>query len=165
MIKIKNHNTEIEIIEEIKITKDGRYRLKLNVILEIKKGKKAKEIQSNFLISQTTYYRWLKKYNKGGVELLKTNLGGRAEGNPKYENKIFKELFLKLDEMEEWWSVLKMVEFVKERHNVDVLPETMRVRVKKAGYSWKSNRPSPYKGDKDKQESFKKTDSGIWSKY
>ena len=164
MIKIKEHDSLKELKKEIKNTKDGRYRLKLNVIVQIKEGKKAKEIQNNFLISQPTYYRWLKKYNKGGMEFLWTNLGGRKEGNPKYEDKIFIELLEKLDIMEEWWSVLKMVAFVKEKHNVDVLPETMRLRVKKAGYSWKSNRPSPYKGNKEKQDSFKKMASRIWLK-
>jgi transposase len=66
--------------------------------------------------------------------------------------------------MQEYWSVAKMQKFVKELHNIEVPNETMRMRVKRAGYSYKSNRPSPYKGDKEKQEEFKKTDLKMWSK-
>jgi len=47
---------------------------------------------------------------------------------------------------------------------VQVPDETMRMRVKRAGYSYKSNRPSPYKGDEELQEEFKKTVSKMWSK-
>jgi transposase len=47
---------------------------------------------------------------------------------------------------------------------LEVPNETMRMRVKRAGYSYKSNRPSPYKGDKVKQEEFKKMDLKMWSK-
>ena len=49
-----------------------------------------------------------------------------------------------------------MQKLVLELHNVQVPYETMRMRVKRAGYSYKSNRPSPYKGDKELQDNFKK---------
>jgi len=58
--------------------------------------------------------------------------------------------------MDEYWSIPKMQKLVEELHGVKVPYETMRMRVKRAGYSYKSNRPSPYKGDAELQEEFKK---------
>ena len=50
-----------------------------------------------------------------------------------------------------------MQKLVEELHNIKVPYETMRWGVRKAGYSYKLNRPSPYKGDEKLQEEFKKT--------
>ncbi|WP_416385456.1 winged helix-turn-helix domain-containing protein [Sulfurimonas sp.] len=47
--------------------------------------------------------------------------------------------------MQEYWSVIKMQKFIYEKYNITVPNETIRMRVKRAGYSYKSNRPSPYK--------------------
>ena len=49
-----------------------------------------------------------------------------------------------------------MQEFIKNKHNVEIPEDTVRKIVKKAGYSWKTSRPSSYKGDKERQEEFKK---------
>ena len=94
-------------------------------------------------------------------DILENSLQGKR---PEYDDYIFQELFERLDLMQEYWSVIKMQKFVKELHNIEVPNETMRMRVKRAGYSYKSNRPSPYKGDKTKQEEFKKMDLKMWSK-
>jgi len=61
--------------------------------------------------------------------------------------------------MDEYWSVPKMQKLVEELHGIVVPYETMRLRIRKAGYSYKSNRPSPYKGDLELQEEFKKMQS------
>ena len=158
-LKIAEHNTIAEIEEEIKSTLPGRYRLRLQTILFTKQGVNPLEIQKILLISRHAYYTWVHKYNAKGIEELKQHNSGRKEGNPKYDEKIFIELFEKLDSMQEYWSVLKMQKLVYELHGVHVPHETMRMRVKRAGYSYKSNRASPYKGDKELQEEFKKTDS------
>ena len=90
------------------------------------------------------------------MESLKQHNSGRKDGNPKYDDKIFIEVFEKLELMQEYWSIPKMQKLVLELHKIKVPYETMRMRVKRAGYSYKSNRPSPYKGDKALQEEFKK---------
>ncbi|MDQ7062299.1 MAG: winged helix-turn-helix domain-containing protein [Sulfurimonas sp.] len=145
--------------------KDGRYQLRINTIILLKEGAKPGKIRERLLIGSETYCRWVRIYNKGGLAALKNiKITGRKEGNPEYDNYIFEELFKKLDLMQEYWSVIKMQKFVKDLHKIEVPNETMRMRVKRAGYSYKSNRPSPYKGDVVKQEEFKKTDSKMWSK-
>jgi len=158
-IKIVEHNTIDEIENEIKNLLPGRYRLRLQTIFLAKRGIHPEEIQKTLLISRHAFYTWIHKYNDGGMEALKKHNRGRKEGNPKYDVKIFKELFEKLDLMDEYWSVPKMQQLVLELHGIKVPYETMRMRVKRAGYSYKSNRPSPYQGDAQLQEKFKKMQS------
>ena len=157
-IKLKNHDTENELLQEIRNTNNGRYQHRLRAILLAKRGMPSKDIREELLISSATYCKWLKNYNEHGKEILKQHNSGRKGGNPKYDVKIFKELFEKLDAMDEYWSVPKMQKLVFDLHEVKVPYETMRMRVKRAGYSYKSNRPSPYKGDEELQEAFKKMD-------
>jgi transposase len=164
-LKLENHNTIKELKQEWRKAIDGRYQLRLNTIILLKEGERSGKIQQKLLIGSDTYCRWIRSYNEGGMEALKNiKITGRKEGNPEYEDYIFEELFKELDSMQEYWSVVKMQKFVKDLHNIEVPNETMRMRVKRAGYSYKSNRPSPYKGDKVKQEAFKKTDLKMWSK-
>jgi len=163
-IQLKNHDTENELLQEIRNTTNARYQHRLRTILLVKRGISSKAIREEMLISSATYSKWLKNYNEHGKEILKQHNSGRKSGNPKYEDKIFKEVFEKLDLMEEYWSIVKMQKLVLELHKVQVPDETMRMRVKRAGYSYKSNRPSPYKGDKELQDNFKKVVSQMWSK-
>lgn len=164
-LKLENHNTLEELKKEMRKSTDGRYQLRINTIILLKDGEKSSKIRERLLIGSDTYCRWVRSYNDGGLEALKNiRIIGRKEGNPGYDNYIFEELFKKLDLMQEYWSVIKMQKFVKDLHNIEVPNETLRMRVKRAGYSYKSNRPSPYKGDVVKQEEFKKTDLKMWSK-
>jgi len=160
-LKITEHNTIEELEKEIKSRQPDRYRLRLQAILLAKQGMSNKEVQKALLISRHAFYTWIHKYNEGGLERLKEYNRGRKEGNPKYDAKIFAEVFEKLDAMDEYWSIPKMQKLVEEKHGIKVPYETMRMRVKRAGYSYKSNRPSPYKGDKKLQEEFKKKQSSI----
>jgi transposase len=163
-IELKNHDTEYELLQEIRRTSDGRYQHRLQTILLAKRGMSSKDIREELLISSATYCKWLKNYNEHGKEILKQHNSGRKGGNPKYDKRIFKELFEKIDLMEEYWSVIKMQKFIYDKYSITIPNETMRMRAKRAGYSYKSNRPSPYKGDKELQKNLKKTVSPVWSK-
>ena len=163
-LKIENHDSEEELRKEIRETTNGRYQLRLRTVLLAKRGISSGEIRKELMISSATYTKWLRKYNAEGKEALKQHRSGRAEGNPKWDAAIFEELFKKLDLMQEHWSVLKMQKWIQEQHDVEIPTSTIENRLHKAKYSWKTNRPSPYKGDKSKQEEFKKTASRKWVK-
>jgi len=163
-IQLKNHDTEIELLQEIRKSNNGRYQHRLRTILLAKRGLTAKAIQAELLISSATYCKWLKNYNEHGKDILQQFNSGRKGGNPRYDKKIFKELFEKIDLMEEYWSVIKMQKFIYDKYSIKIPNETMRMRAKRAGYSYKSNRPSPYKGDEELQKILKKTVSQVWSK-
>ena len=164
-LKIKNQDTLEELKKEAKHTSNGRYQLRLKVIIKAKEGVKSKQIQKELMISQHSYYYWVHTYNSKGKEALKKiKITGRKEGNPKWDKKIFEKLFIELDKMKEYWSITKMQKWIKKEYNQDIPYSTIEHRLHKAQYSWKSNRPSPYKGNKDKQEDFKKKASINWSK-
>ena len=155
-LELKDHDSEEELKKEIKSTKDSRYQLKLRAVLMLKQGYSPKEIKKILLIAGSTYAKWIKQYNEYGKDKLKEHNSGRKEGNPKWDKKIFEALMKKLDLMEEYWSVPKMIEWIKKEYGVSIPDSTIEYHLHKNNYSWKSNRPSSYKGDKEKQESFKK---------
>jgi len=163
-LKVENHDSEEYLRKEIRNTTNGRYQLRLRVILSVKIGISSSKTRKELLISSSTYSNWIQKYNNEGKEALKQHNSGRIEGNPKWDAAIFEELFKKLDLMREYWSVLKMQQWIKGQHGVEIPTSTIENRLHKANYSWKTNRPSPYKGDKTKQEEFKKTVSRKWVK-
>jgi len=159
-ITIIKHNTEEVLRKEISTTKDGRYRLRLQTILLVTQGLHSEQIMKQLMISRNSIFRWVKWYNKNGIEGIKTvSVGGRPEGNPKWDDAIFAALYKKLDLMEEFWSVPKMAVWLQDEYNVTIPEPTIHNRLKVAGYTFKSSRPNPYKGDPNLQAQFKKKES------
>lgn len=156
-ITLKNHQSNEELERELKYTKDGRYRLRVQAILLAQEGLKSHEIVEQLKITPRTFFRWKRWYNERGLSGIKeVSKGGRPEGNPIWDNAIFEGLYAKLDAMEEYWSVPKMKEWLIEEYGVSIPNSTIEHRLKVNGYSFKSSRPSPYKGDEEKQKGFKK---------
>lgn len=157
-INIKEQHSKEQVVAEIKRSaSDCRYRLRLQAILLVLEHRASKPVIEQLLIVPNTLFRWVKWYNESGFEGLKNvSLGGREEGNPIWDDKIFEALYKQLDSMDEYWSVPKMREWIKEHFDEWIPINTIRDRLKVNKYSYKSNRPNPYKGDKTKQEEFKK---------
>jgi len=163
-ITLENHHTNDELEKEIKSTRDGRYRLRVQAILLAQEGLKSHEISEQLKIATVSFFKWKRWYNeKGLVGIKEVSQGGRPEGNPKWDNAIFEALYEKLDLMQEYWSVPKMQEWIIEHYNVEIPTSTIEYRLKVNGYSFKSSRPNPYKGDKEQQASFKKRDNSWYS--
>ena len=153
-LEVKNHNTIEELKKEIREAKNGRYALRVQCIKLKKEGKRTKEIEEALLISRDAVSRWVRRYNKEGLEGLKPKKPtGRKE---KWNDELFKELFEELNKNRGFWTIKKMQKFIKEKHNIKIPEESLRRKIHKAKYSWKTSRPNPYKGDKQKQEEFKK---------
>ena len=153
-LEVKNLHTIEELKKEIRYTKDGRYSLRLRCVLLRKEGKSTKEIQDSLLVSREFIARWIRRYNEKGLEALKyRHTGGKKEV---WTIKYFKELFEELEKNKEVWTIKKMQKFIEDIHNVKIPQESIRRKLHKYEYPWKTSRPSPYKGDKEKQEEFKK---------
>lgn len=159
-ITIIRHNTQEELEKEIKTTRDGRYRTRVQTILLVMKGNSSKTVTAQLMIGLDTFFRWLKWYNEKGLAgIREVSLGGRPDGNPKWDDSIFEALFAKLDLMEEFFSVPKMQAWIEETYGVIIPEPTIHYRLKTGGYTFKSSRPNPYKGDPNLQALFKKTES------
>jgi transposase len=98
---------------------------------------------------------WITKYNSGGSLALASNLGGRSEGNPKWDAEIFDELAKEIDKGG-YWSIPRMQDWIKTHKKKEVPEQTVWYRMDKLKYSYKSSRPSPIGGDREKREVFKK---------
>jgi transposase len=116
------------------------------------------DIVKQLLIGRHSVSIWIKLYNQHGLDGLKNfSLGGRKEGDVKWSNEIFTALFEKLDSMDEFYSVPKMQSWIEDTYGVTIPQNTIHNRLRAGGYTFKSSRPNPYKGNPNLQASFKKT--------
>lgn len=154
--KVTAHHTDDELRRVInKCTDDGQ-KLRLRAIINIKKGKLLKQVSGELLVTRQSLGVWLTRYNEKGLHGLKTNKGGRPEGNPKWDTDIFKKLTETIKEKGGYWSIPKMQEWIETRYKITIPEQTVWYHLDKLGFSYKSSRPHPYKGNKERQESFKK---------
>lgn len=135
---------------------DEEQRTRIRVILAFKEGAKQKEVAKRFVVHRETVGAWVFAYNEGGVEALKMSKGGRPEGNPKWDGKIFEALTRKIGKGGQYWSVPLMCEWIRKRFRVEIPENTVWYRVRDLGFSHKSARPHPYRGDRKRQAAFKK---------
>ena len=150
----KNSIEELKLI--LKTSKDEGQKTRLRIIIGVKKDKLRKDIAEDLNIHIDTIADTVKRYNDKGLAGLIVSKGGRPEGNPKWDTKIFDDLIKEIDKQDKYWSIPIMINWIKENKKEDIPYNTVWYHLKDLKYSYKSARPHPYKGDKEKQESFKK---------
>ena len=155
-IELKEHDDVETLRREIRKAKDGRYQLRLRCILMRKEGAQSVQIQKELNISRQSIARWIKAYNEGGKEALATIKSGNKEGGWKWDAKIFDALVEEIRNNPGYWSVPRMRQWIRRHYGVDIPRETVRWYLKKRGFSYKSARPSPYLGEEEAKEDFKK---------
>ena len=156
-IALQNHNSITELKNYIKKkSTDEQQKTRLRVILGIKEGHLKQDVAKRLVVHADTITDWVKIYNEKGIDGLATNKGGRKEGNPKWDTEIFKKLAKEIDKQEQYWSLPIMMQWIKEKYKQDIPLQTVWYHIDKQGYSYKSSRPRPHLGNKEKQEAFKK---------
>jgi transposase len=148
------HTVE-QLSEAYKKECDPITKMRLRVILLRKKGKNPKEIVNSLLISGRAIHKWVSLYNNGGIEGLNPKPSGRTEGNPKWDTSIFDKLIKEIDKGG-YWSIPKMQDWIQENLKETIPEQTVWYHLDKLKYSYKSARPHPVQGNKDKQDVFKK---------
>lgn len=154
-ITVTAHDTPETLRQKLKQSSDEAYKTRLKAILLAQKGKKRYEIVDQLTVNPGSVTRWLKRYNETGSAGLISNKGGRPEGNPKWDTKIFDELATEIDKGG-YWSIPRMQEWLRERHEKEIPEQTVWYRMDKLHYSYKSARPHPMQGNKEQQDAFKK---------
>ena len=145
-----------ELKANIKRSKDEGQKTRLRVILGIKKGKLRKEVAEDLNLNIDTITDTVRRYNEKGISGLVVNKGGRREGNPKWDTNIFDDLVKEIDKQSQYWSVPRMMEWIKEKEKKEIPYNTVWYHVRNLDYSHKTARPHPYLGNKECQEAFKK---------
>jgi transposase len=137
-------------------SKDEGLKLKLRALINLKKGKAVKDVAENLLVSRQSLSEWQRRYNTEGIVGLHTNKGGRPEGNPTWDTDIFTTLTTHVEETGGYWSVPLMQQWIEKQYSKTIPLQTIWYHLCLMEFSYKSARPHPYKGDKERQEAFKK---------
>lgn len=155
-IQITRSISLVEIKKEIRTTADEAYKTRLRAVLSFYKGNSQKHIEETMILSRRALHNWIVLYNAFGIESLKTNVGGRPKGKTKWDSAPFERLAKAIDSHDRYWSTPLMMKWLEENEKITVPQSTVWYRMIQIGYSNKSSRPFPYKGDSEKQEAFKK---------
>jgi len=159
-----SHDSIVSLKTKIKNTRDSATKVRIKAILLRKQGKTPQQIAESLVITDRSVTSWILRYNKDGVSGINTKPSGRPEGNPKWDASIFQELALEIDKGG-YWSIPLMQEWLRVNKQKYIPEQTVWYRMDQLNYSYKSGRPHPTQGNKDKQESFKKGDSfRSWSR-
>ena len=155
-IKLLDKHSLEELKLILKMSKDEGQKTRLRIIIGVKKGKLRKNIAEDLNLHIDTIADTVKRYNEKGVEGLIVSKGGRPEGNPKWNTKIFDDLIKEIDKQDKYWSIPIMQEWVKKHKKKQIPYNTVWYHIKDLNYSYKSARPHPHLGDKERQNDFKK---------
>jgi transposase len=154
-IELCRNDSIISLKNTIKKTRDSATQVRLKSILFRKEGSTPQEIAQRLMVTDRSVTGWIRRYNENGIPGLATKPSGRPEGNPKWDKNIFNKLTEEIDKGG-YWSVPRMQEWLAKHHNVNIPEQTVWYRIDQLGYSYKGARPHPVKGNKEKQNSFKK---------
>jgi len=155
-IALKERHTIKRLKEIVKKCADQAQKTRIRAIINIKKGKKRSEVAEILSCSRDSVTNWVNTYNEESIEGLKTNLGGRKEGNPKWDIGIFASLAEEIDKQKQYWSVPLMQKWIRENKKEEIPEQTVWYHMKDLRYSYKSARPHPHKGNREAQAAFKK---------
>ena len=153
-VPLADHLTESELTEKIRHGKDGSVRDRYRAILRIHQGESRSCIAKRPGIGRGTLWRWVKRYNS------------MCESGLHHQPGQGKKLVLtpeKIEKIKQWvneeegvWT-LKRIQFrLSESEGISVTEQAIWYRLKQAGWSWKTGRPTNPEGDKEAQEAFKK---------
>jgi transposase len=149
------HDTATELRQKLRTAHDEAFKNRIKAILLALEGKKRYEIVERLAVDAKSVTTWVHRYNAQGISALISNKGGRPEGNPKWDISLFNDLAQEIDKGG-YWSIPRMQEWLKQKHKKDIPEQTVWYRMDTLGYSYKSARPHPVKGDRERQETFKK---------
>lgn len=164
MITLRNRDRIDVLTKAIKTTTDAGYATRLKAILLIKKGVARHKVADTLVVSRRSVTEWIKIYNTYGKQRLQSKKTGRPKGKTQWDASIFKRLTVAIDASDQYWSVRLMQDWIQQHAQQDIPASTIWYRIRQIGYSNKSSRPYPYKGDQAKQAAFKKRDSKPASK-
>ena len=161
-LKIEDHYNLVEWQKLIRKNQNLDVRFRMLVIERIlaNPNMSSQEICEQFYISTPTFFRWLKWYNGGGLDKLIIGDGGKGSKSSDkkiYDDEAFESLKQEIDNNQDRvWTLQKMQYFLKDKFDIEPTIQAIRYRIKDT-HSYKSSRPYPHKGDRDKLGRFKKT--------
>lgn len=154
-LQVVAHDTEPALRQKLRHAHDEAFKNRVKAVLLALQGKKRYEICDRLHADEKSVTTWIHRYNENGTRALVSNKGGRPAGNPKWDTSIFDDLVKEIDKGG-YWSIPRMQEWINEHHQKEIPEQTVWYRMDQLKYSYKSARPHPVQGNRDKQEAFKK---------
>ena len=158
-VLLSRQETVTQLRHSLARARDERHKTRIRAIINIKEGATNMETARRFVVESDSIRSWIKAYNEGGTDALDLSKGGRPKGNHKWDQSVFDDLVKEIDKGGQYWSIPLMQEWLKKHKNQDIPESTVWYHIDRLSYSHKSARPHPYKGDRERQETFKKGDS------
>lgn len=152
---VSARHTIAELQSAVKQSRDEGQKTRIRAIIAAKAGASRNEIVALLSVCDHTVTNWVQAYNEGGVEALCTNTGGRPKGTTRWDEDIFTALAKEID-TGGYWSIPRMQDWISARYDKKIPEQTVWYRMDKLKYSYKSARPHPVQGNKEKQAAFKK---------
>jgi transposase len=156
------------INEAYKQEKDGRVKQRLLIILKSFGDKSSYQVAEEVNTSHTKVQRWVKRFNRKGVEGLKDK---ERKGRPaKLSKKQIKSLEIKLDrksEMRAGYNTIEILHFIKQEFHISYTQRHVRRLLYSIGYSRITPRPSHINKDPIKNKEIVgnlKKNYSIWKK-
>lgn len=158
------HHSIAELKTAIKRSRDDGQKTRLRAIMAAQAGGTRNDIVALLSVSDHSVTNWVHAYNKGGIDALVTNRGGRPKGSTLWEEDAFTALARAIDQGG-YWSIPRMQEWLKKHRRKDIPEQTVWYRMDRLGYSYKGARPHPAQGNTERQALFKKGASfRFWSR-
>lgn len=163
-VELRAHDTITSLEKALKRAHEPVVRMRLKAIVLRKRGLDPQEIAERLLVCDRAVRKWITLYNDKGLSGLSPKPAGRKRGDVIWESSVFEQLAREIDKGG-YWSLPKMQEWLKEHHHKEIPEQTVWYRMDQLKYSYKSARPHPVQGNKEKQEEFKKgASSRSWSR-
>ena len=154
-IAVSRRDSVTTLRQKIKKFDNEAQKTRIRAIISLKEGATRVKVAKEFVVDTDSITSWVKAYNKGGVTALNMSRGGRPKGNPKWDTGIFDILAKEIDKGG-YWSIPRMRQWIKAHYGKDIPEQTVWYRMDQLRYSYKSARPHPVQGNKEKQNAFKK---------
>ncbi len=155
-VLLSRQDTVIQLRTALARAKDEQHKTRIRAIINIKEGATNAEAARRFVVESDSIRSWIQVYNKGGTDALNLSKGGRPKGNQKWDQTLFEDLAKEIDKGGRYWSIPLMQKWLKEHKKKEIPESTVWYHLDRLDYSHKSARPHPYKGDREKQDVFKK---------
>ncbi|MFT5036562.1 MAG: transposase [Candidatus Azotimanducaceae bacterium] len=152
---LASHSSEAKLSQLLKSTPEGVFKTRLKAIALRKRGVSPQDIAVRLMVNDRSVRDWITRYNQGDTKGLQPKQTGRPPGNPKWDIAIFTQLAKEIDKGG-YWSIPRMQDWIREQYQKDIPEQTVWYRMDKLDYSYKSARPHPIQGNKERQDTFKK---------
>ena len=171
MISVKENSEDLKLLEgELKATKDAKWYQRLKIIQLSSQGEKVSKLASMFDVCKATVRDYIRRYNLGGLKLLKRK---NSNGRPPKINMTkadWEELlrrspsqFEKLDTGARNWTHKLLSEYCHEYLGVQITPSAIGMLLKRLDIKWnrgklKVTSPDPlYTVKRERVETLKKS--------